>query len=165
MLTQHPIQNSTTQRQVNFRIPGLFMSKSKLIALPEADITLEKSMVGRWMFRLKWHLFRVHVSFLEGVSHITKKVTMKFSRGCETRCFLVFTWNARVAEVVGDAEVNVGNSSSEIHGFRSVYESWGRQCEWFLDCGNLNFRCEGCVFINAKGCLRSVVDMYIYIYI
>ena len=27
----------------------------------------------------------------------------------------------------------------------------------FLTGGNLNFRCEGRVFINAKGCLRSVI--------
>lgn len=149
MLTQHPIQNPTTQRQVNFWIPGLlmiminkhyscsrffgWMSKSKLIALPKTDITLAKSVVGRWMFRLKWHLFRVHVSFWR-VYHISpKKSPWNSTEAVKPGCFPGFHVKCRVADVVGDAEVNVGNSSSEIHGFRSVYESWGRQCEWLLD--------------------------------
>ncbi len=87
---------------------------------------------------------------------------MKFNnaRGCETPCFPLNV-KCRVGEVVGEAEVNVGNSSSEIHGFRSVYQSWGRQCEWLLDSQNLESY-EGCVFINAKGWLGSLIFDIIY---
>ena len=49
---------------------------------------------------------------------------------------LVVTWTCGPAF---GRKVKLGNSTADLHGFHSIYRTWGSHCEWLLDSNTTAF--------------------------